>query len=240
MQNHRLKKPGLSLFTICGLILGGLAPLSPLAASSPEPIWRLTSAQEGEASRELVRANPISAEGYGEGLEFMGNGSRAMIQERPDLSQKDSATVTLFFRCNQLPTPREEGGTAAAALFSCAYDLLVRVYPGGEVYGAFRNRDGDLIGAFSDKKVSTDEWHHVAVVFSTPEKQLRIYLDGSLVATTKGEVGELAPLPISPLVIGSDPDKNDFLGAVTDLQLFDRALTQEEIGEVIRKAQTAQ
>lgn len=233
-----LKMAAILLASTClGIAVFG-AEAKPSEVAINVPLWHLGGSSEADLLIEVSRGKKAFFEGYGEGIEFDGIGSRAIIQGTPSYNGKDSATVCLFFRCATLPRSKEEGGKGAGALLSCDYRLLARVHSGGEVYGGFVNEEGRLIGVFSDQKIANDEWHHLAFSFSAVDQQMKLYLDGALVGIVKSDIGKLAPLPESPLVLGSDPDGNDHHGAVADVRIYDSALSQEEIAKIITEAQS--
>ncbi len=178
---------------------------------------------------ELAKGEIITTDEHGQGIEFRGAGSRAIVRDVPNISGKEALSISMYFRCDELPDPRDEGSMGAGALLSCDYRMLLRVYSSGQVYGGLTNDKDQLVGIFSNAKIAPGSWHHLVLTFSSADQIMRLYLDGSIVGEAKGSIGKLAALPDSPLVLGSDPDGSDFRGAIADVRLYDYALTQEDI-----------
>lgn len=205
---------------------------SALLSQAAEPIWKLGTASDTMPKMELVRAEVMPADDHGDGIEFRGLGSRVILHDVPNFTSKGASTVSLFCRCDELPEVRNDGSLGAGPLLSWDYKVLLRVYSSGELYGGMTNEAGKLVGTFSNTKVTAGSWHHIALTFSTADQLMRLYLDGSVVAEAKGDLGKLAALPPSSLVLGSDPDGSDFLGMVADVKIYDTALTQEDIDKL--------
>ena len=99
--------------------------------------------------------------------------------------------------------------------------LFAGTLPSGHVW---RMRAGQV--ATLDRELPSG-WHHLAAV--RQGGLVRLYLDGKPVASV-GEVGGPA-LDLSnelPLSIGSGPH-DYFLGAMSDLRLYGRALTEAQV-----------
>jgi hypothetical protein len=89
---------------------------------------------------------------------------------------------------------------------------------------------GAFVGSVSTSLVPLNEWVHVAVVVDG--KQL-FYLNGE----PAGEGGSGATVPTgstAPLTIGKTDESNFFLGMIDDARLYNIALTQDQIKDVMR------
>lgn len=83
-------------------------------------------------------------------------------------------------------------------------------------------------GAISGGSVST-EWTHVAGTYDQFTGTMRLYVNGTQVATQTGLSGSL-PTTTSDVFIGGQQDgRNYFDGRIDDVRLYDRALTVGEI-----------
>lgn len=88
--------------------------------------------------------------------------------------------------------------------------------------------------------VHDEKWHHVAVVVREAElpnlhDDVALYLDGKI-----AEIDRIGLLDLWPIETGSDQDLTigrGFKGAVDDLRVYSRALSDEEIQLIYRQAQ---
>ncbi len=81
-----------------------------------------------------------------------------------------------------------------------------------------------------DANLPTNEWSHVAAVYSAPQRLMKIYLNGVEVASRDdGDFPALTPSGV-PLFVGVDPEGgNAFRGRIRRTAVYNRALTPEEI-----------
>lgn len=78
------------------------------------------------------------------------------------------------------------------------------------------------------------EWHHVTAVYDG--RHMKLYKDGEEVASTS-KTGRVAVNPEIPVWIGRNPDgKKPFNGIIDDVRIYKRALSTEEIDEIIEEA----
>ena len=95
-------------------------------------------------------------------------------------------------------------------------------------------------GGYLYMKAATndDKWHHVAVVVregSPPNlhDDVKIYLDGEV-----AEIDDIGLLDLWPIDTGDKQDVrigNRYKGAIDDLRIYDRALSDEEIAALNKK-----
>jgi hypothetical protein len=89
----------------------------------------------------------------------------------------------------------------------------------------------DLIapGQFAD-----GAWHHIAL--TRDQSALKLYVDGSLAATTTPVTGSVSAQARTGIRVGARVDgiNNPLRGAVDEVWMFDRALTGTEIGALAR------
>ena len=83
----------------------------------------------------------------------------------------------------------------------------------------------------------TAGWHHLLATFDG--KYLKLYIDDKLVDTNDtGVVGTLGHANV-PLMIGAEPTGSSptagkyFLGALDDLRIYDRALSEAEVSALV-------
>jgi hypothetical protein len=84
---------------------------------------------------------------------------------------------------------------------------------------------GSSIGCGFDLSTLADGWHHVAAVASGTSTDF--YVDGQYAGTAP------AKLTTRVVYIGNDRSGNTFSDALDDVRVYDRALTENEIGDLI-------
>lgn len=108
------------------------------------------------------------------------------------------------------------------------------LYIGGLVQGSEAKKAGFSVSESTDprvassREISTNEWHHIAVVYNSSTSNALLYVDGNLDAT-----GVLPPpLPTeSDLYLGRDSKVSDYYwnGSVDELCVWSQALSGDEI-----------
>lgn len=111
---------------------------------------------------------------------------------------------------------------------------------GGELrFGVSDNSSGALIDAQPSGLFPSDgQFHHVAGVLDRSTLEVRLYLDGGLIATRNftslGSLSTAVPLAIGALDRGGfGPNVSFFDGLIDEVAVFDRALTAAEITAVV-------
>lgn len=87
---------------------------------------------------------------------------------------------------------------------------------------------GPYVDLVSEQRVDDNEWHSAIATVDSTSGEARLYLDGELVDSISGFSSPKLP-PVSPS-IGRDPSGSNryFLGAIDDLRIYNRVLTEEE------------
>ncbi len=81
-----------------------------------------------------------------------------------------------------------------------------------------------------DAQLSTTRWSHVAASYSAERGELRLWLNGQLVARETVSTGQLLRVAPVPLCIGADPQGgNRFRGEILRAAVYDRALPDDVI-----------
>ncbi|NMO51680.1 LamG domain-containing protein [Actinoplanes sp. TBRC 11911] len=85
----------------------------------------------------------------------------------------------------------------------------------------------------SINNVTAGQWMHVAAAFDAPQREMRIWTDGVLrqqiAATTFPGWASAGPVRVGDRMLGPGNIAAPFYGALADLQLFDRAIVQEDL-----------
>ena len=89
-------------------------------------------------------------------------------------------------------------------------------------------RGSDLM---SNTILDCGRWYHLAAVFK-PGEFMKLYIDGKLDSAMTKRVPEKTAVDDQRLRLGGIGKKNYFSGNLTDLHLFNRALSEEEVAEL--------
>jgi hypothetical protein len=113
--------------------------------------------------------------------------------------------------------------------------LYINSGPGGDDrMGPFDGADVDVTLALPDMGIQENKWQHIAGTFG--DNTLKIYLDGELAG--EADAPEDNPSIVwndNNAEIGGRPDQNHwFVGILDEFAIFDRALTEDEIGQMMR------
>lgn len=89
--------------------------------------------------------------------------------------------------------------------------------------------------------VETGKWTHVTATFSNSARKARLYYNGHLDAefTTGGAVTPVNALPVR-IGVDSSTAGNFFSGAISDVRIYNRALSEGEINELAQDALASQ
>lgn len=97
-------------------------------------------------------------------------------------------------------------------------------------------------GAAGLGSITADEWHHVAAVYSTTDGELVQYVDGALVQSFALS-GTTSSDPVS-VFIGCRKDAATaaqfFVGSLDEIVMYERALTESELSDYVRRTKPAQ
>lgn len=105
----------------------------------------------------------------------------------------------------------------------CDGELFAGTLPSGKVW-SLKN---DPLAM--DSRALTDGWHKATAVYD--QKSLSLYLDGQLVSTADIDADSpIQPQSQIPLIIGQGPQCR-FSGRIREVELFDAALTPEQVAD---------
>jgi len=222
------------LFFLVTLLLSSLAILA--GDLSKDLIWQMGGDAPIDTSIELYKyAEWIATPGFGNGLEFFGDGSWANVPNFPADKIGDDATISFFFKCHDL-IPKDED-KVCGAIFSYNYDWLGRVYKNGQVYGGMCNKKGELKAIRSTVEIKQKTWHHAALVWSSKKNNFSFYLDGVRVDVRSDNITPLKKLSGYHFALGVDPDGSYFNGVVADFRIYNRPLNAKEVKKLATKTE---
>lgn len=199
-------------------------------------IWQMGGSAPIDPSIKLTKnAEWIATPGFGNGLEFFGDGSWANVPNFPTDKIGDQTTISFFFKCHNLTPKDKTGKKNCGAIFSYRYQWLGRIYQTGKVYGGMGNKEGELKGIFSAAKIEPKKWYHVALVWSSQNNNFSSYLNGVRVGVRSDQITPLKKLSGYHFAFGVDPDGSFFNGVVADFRIYNRPLNVKEIKTLASK-----
>jgi len=177
--------------------------------------------------------SPEWVDGYfGGALEFGGSGDEVNV---PYDAALNPGTFTICLWANVEP------GSAGAhrAAISARDDFPQRGYiiyaePGDTwQYWIGVGADGVTWNSVQGPAVAAGEWAHLTIIYSNGEQHF--YVDG---APAGDAVAELNVNTVNELLIGAganelDPNLFHFVGKIDDVRIYDRVLTDDEIGQAM-------
>lgn len=174
---------------------------------------------------------------------FDGSRSGITLRDAPVLAFTGAFTIALWVKAERLPGP----DLYASQLFFRGdnrvgldpYSLTIQ--PNGRIgFIIDSGKGGDI--ALSPAKAPMGKWTHLLGEFDPERKILRLYMDGKLVAEKKtlfSPLGPLDPAQKPGIGIGNTQDPEAYnqplIGAIDDVQVWNRALTAEEAAYLARQ-----
>ncbi|XVU28288.1 LamG domain-containing protein [Actinoplanes sp. CA-054009] len=238
---------------------GAITKIDVPRASPAVAQWRLesypgTSTSDSDAVVDqqptLAGDTPLVADGVEftdqkrlvDGKQATFSGSGVMTTAGPVLDTSKSFGVAMWVRVNKTDAFQnllEQVGVNGTN-FHIQYRNDDRNGDGAEdksICFVMRDRDVAVSGAgtavCSINTVAEDRWIHVAAAFDAAERKIRIWTDGVLrqEASTASFTAwaSAGPIRIGNRMLGPGNIVDNLQGAVADVQLFDRAIVQEDL-----------
>ena len=170
-----------------------------------------------ESSRDILFKKSI----YGKSIRFNNSKSRGILVKHNDyLDGIDEITFAFFAK-------KDKKNTAATVLHKHT------------VYGTQITANGfagSISTALETKKYSVTkvvddtEWHHYAITYDG--SNIITYLDGKECSRTQ-LTGKIKREASRAITIGRNPWGNSFEGLMDEIRIYDRALSKEEIKQLI-------
>ena len=166
----------------------------------------------------------------GEAYYFNGQGDHIEIADSPSLDITDEITITAWVKIDELD--KRQVIIAKTVTHVDIYIIEVNPYACGEG-GLNFFLDSPAAQGLADfcgnQALTVGQWHHVACVYDGSER--KIYFDGQFDAG-KADGGDI-PLNDEPVTIGTWGSGGRFFhGAIDEVAIFDRALSEEEIRRI--------
>jgi hypothetical protein len=192
----------------------------------------LTVSVQNSAGNNLVYVSDWSG-APSSALEFSGS---TYVQTDDDFNTPDELTVTAWVRLDSDAAPNsypilvesDEGSVGGSAFYlAIGTDKTGSGFP--QINFVMGQDDGDGVLCNVGQPVTAGRWHHV--VATSDQVSCNLYVDGVLAQTV--EMAEPDdPAEIAPITIGNDGASLGFAGAISDVAIFDRVLSGDEIWRI--------
>ncbi|MBI3921523.1 MAG: LamG domain-containing protein, partial [Armatimonadetes bacterium] len=165
------------------------------------------------------------------GVQFGGVDGWVEIPDSPSLHLRDGLTISLWVKPGRIRQDPEQKGDCQT-LVSKNWNWRSRIdhrgriatILGGENWDASKQEMQWVLPA------EKDVWCHIVYVFSRDEKRMRLYRDGQKIDERTHVIVGLRDESGQPLLLGLDVGGwNPLLGCMDEVQVYNRALTEEEI-----------
>lgn len=146
-----------------------------------------------------------------------------------DLSQ---ITIMAWVKIDNLAS-----GTMTIAGEDISFRLFV---DNGNTIGFSTKTDGNSSSSVLGSIINYDEWHHITGTFSALNGRNELYIDGDLVGFSNGAIGaniDVTTNSNGAFEIGrrssNNSNKEYFKGQIDELRVFNKALTAEQIQQIV-------
>ena len=104
-----------------------------------------------------------------------------------------------------------------------------QLYPSNEIgWSVHTNKPTDVKAKLLIDDKQKEKWHHIAIVYSAPQKNVKFYINGEL--NQEGKYTEAGPAVLGPARIGSwDGGGRDYEGEIDEFAIFSKALVADDI-----------
>ena len=165
---------------------------------------------------------------FGDAIFLNGSNQDAVIESAGALGTLSSITITAYLKISS------DVGWAWIATHGDNYGFYIT--DEGKV--RFYFYDGsDWPGVNGNANVGDNQWHHVAATFNQSSGMISIYIDGNLDKSEQVS-GSISYNIGSQFTIGSMMGGRFLKGSIDDLRIYDEALSQEEIIQIMNNDDT--
>ena len=111
-----------------------------------------------------------------------------------------------------------------------------QLYPGNEIgWSIHTNKPTDVQAKLLIDDKQKGKWHHIAVVYSAGQKNVKFYINGEL--NNEGKYTSVGPAILGPARIGSwDGGGRDYEGEIDEFAIFNTALSATDIKSIATKS----
>jgi hypothetical protein len=179
----------------------------------------------GNGNTGKTRATAWTTGLHGGALAFNGHSSWVTIAESPSLALSDAMTLEAWVRPTQLSDDSWKSVIFKEQRKSTEYDLYAS---DGKVPAASVWNGGEQLAKGSSQLLPLDRWSHLAATLGGGA--LRLYLNGNLIATEPNAASIVRDRSSKPLRLGGNDVFDEFFaGAIDDVRIYNRALSESEL-----------
>ncbi len=169
-------------------------------------------------------------------LEFSGDGDYVQLDHNDSIDLTESFTFATWVYVRSWTSPFHQFGGKGDTSW-----MLRRERSGNDVRLSLRGLEEDFEGRTTTWEMPFYEWVHLALTFCSGDGRTRFYVNGEGVLEETHLEGTLNNNE-SPLVVGAHKEepgseRRFHDGYMSDIRLYDRALSDEEITHVWKKSQ---
>ncbi|MFE5721404.1 LamG domain-containing protein [Streptomyces erythrochromogenes] len=164
----------------------------------------------------------------------------------PQLNTLQSFSVSAWAR---LPKTESDAAQIIATQGAAQQSGFELYYSGYYRRWVFNRYDTDAVGAQPTRAMANlgkpaaeqvfpgDEWHHLVGVYDATAKQLRLFVNGTMVSQvpyTATPIDAMGPVQVGAGSYGGIPG-SFFKGQIDDVRLYDRVVAPEEAGDLFKQ-----
>ncbi len=195
------------------------------------PVWRMTAV----LTLFLIVSPAIST--YGDSmyaLEFGGDGDYVRLDHNDSIDLTEAFTFAAWVYVRSWTSPFHQFGGKGDTSW-----MLRRERGGGDLRLSLRGLEHPFSGSTTAWNMAMDQWVHLAATFDSAEGTAALYVNGHALLEFDGLEGTLNSNPY-PFVIGANKEESGSErrfhdGYMSDVRLYNRALSQTEITHVLER-----
>ncbi|MHC4627932.1 MAG: LamG-like jellyroll fold domain-containing protein, partial [Planctomycetota bacterium] len=188
----------------------------------------------GYDNHGTLQSDPQWAAGYdGGGLSFDGIDDFVQVPHAEILTVDSEVTVMAWVNTSRHGGPGTQGYQGIVAKGNPPRSYSLYTQSAGTLHFSTTSA-GAYVGSSSDSQVPLNEWVHVAAMVAGGEHLY--YINGEPAGTGGGGIELPGTADTATVVIGrtNEGATRSFLGMIDDVRVYNRALTQDEIKEIMR------
>lgn len=166
----------------------------------------------------------------GQGIFCDGSSTEIKISNFGRLPISDEMTIELWVKLKDWKNPYKGSPSVESIISHSTIFGISSDYRDYKLRGYIQTDTMKTHLRLQGDTMTTNQWHHVALVYCGKEEKVKLYLDGQQVAEESAS-GKLLLNPQLDLVIGTWYKQNQaFCGTLDELVVYNIALSAEEIG----------
>ena len=201
--------------------------------------WTTADASGNGNTGQIRGATWTTAGKHGNTLSFNGINSSVDLGNPASLQSTGSMTWSAWIYATR--TPYDDGQIIARSDNTSGWQLKTSPDTGVRTFGvAVSGTSSSRTQRYSKTVLSLNTWYYIAGVYNASAKTLDVYVNGILDnGVLKGTIPASQYLPAVNTTIGSRSGGYYFSGAIDDVRVYNRALSQAEIQKDMNTAVTA-